>query len=90
MTNVQAMFYQVRETDEDKDFLGFLWRPDADVTRDIIELRMTVRLFGAVSSPNCVCFSPRKTSEDNQHSRAGRYTGSYRIPVFIFLTILIF
>ncbi len=29
---------------------------------------MTVRLFGAVLSPSCVCFAPRKTSEDNQHS----------------------
>ncbi len=42
MTNVRAMFYQVRETDEDKDFLGFLRRPDTDVTRDIIELRMNL------------------------------------------------
>ncbi len=61
MTNVQAMFYQVRETDEDKDFLGFLWRPDADLTRDTIELRMTVHLFGAVSSPSCACFASMKT-----------------------------
>ncbi len=38
MTDVLAMFYQVIMTDEDKDFLGFLWRPDADLTRDIIEL----------------------------------------------------
>ncbi len=29
---------------------------------------MTVHLFGAVLSPNCTCFAPRKTSEDNQHS----------------------
>ncbi len=29
---------------------------------------MTVNLFGAVSSPNCACFAPRKTAEDNQHS----------------------
>ncbi len=55
-------------TDEDKDFLGFLWRPDADLTQDIIELRMTVHFFGAFSSPSCACFAPRKTAEDNQHS----------------------
>ncbi|XP_058624342.1 B-cell receptor CD22-like [Onychostoma macrolepis] len=65
MTDVWAMFYQVRVTDEDKDFLGFLWRPDGDVTPDIIELRMTVHL---VSSPSCACFAPRKTAEDNQHN----------------------
>ncbi len=29
---------------------------------------MTVHLFGAVLSPNCTCFAPMKTSEDNQHS----------------------
>ncbi len=34
----------------------------------ISELRMTVHLFGAVSSPSCACFAQRKTAEDNQHS----------------------
>lgn len=29
---------------------------------------MTVHLFGAVSSPSCVCYALRKTAEDNQNS----------------------
>ncbi|KAI2668803.1 hypothetical protein H4Q32_005610 [Labeo rohita] len=57
MTDVRAMFYQVRVTSEDKDFLRFLWWPNGDVTQDIIEYRMTVHLFGAVSSPSCACFA---------------------------------
>lgn len=68
MTDVKAMFYQVRVTEEDKDFLRFLWWPNGNVTQDVTELRMTVHLFGAVSSPSCACFALRKTAEDNQHS----------------------
>lgn len=68
MTDVKAMFYQVRVTEEDKDFLRFLWWPNGDVTQGVTELRMTVHLFGAVSSPSCACFALRKTAEDNQHS----------------------
>lgn len=30
------------------------------------EYRMTVHLFGAVSSPSCACYALRNTAEDNQ------------------------
>lgn len=67
MTDIRAMFYQVRLAEEDKDFLRFLWWPGGDVTQDVLVFRMTVHLFGAVSSPSCACFALRRTAKDNQH-----------------------
>ncbi|KAL0189340.1 hypothetical protein M9458_016439, partial [Cirrhinus mrigala] len=37
-----------------------------NLEQDLKEHRMTVHLFGAVSSPSCACFALRKTAEDNQ------------------------
>lgn len=53
--------------EEDKDFIRFLWWSGGDVTQDVAVFRMTVHLFGAVSSLSCVCFALRRTAEDNQH-----------------------
>ncbi len=53
-------------TEENRDFLCFLWRPEGDLTEEVAELCMTVHLFGAVSSPSCASFALRKTADDNQ------------------------
>ncbi len=66
MGDIQAMFHQVKVAEEDRDFLHFLWWPDGDITQDLREYRMTVHLFGAVSSPSCASHALRKTAEDNQ------------------------
>ncbi|KAL0175038.1 hypothetical protein M9458_031006, partial [Cirrhinus mrigala] len=66
MGDVQAMYYQVKVPEEDRDFLRFLWWPEGDLTKDVSEFRMTVHLFGAVSSPSCAIFALRKTADDNQ------------------------
>lgn len=36
------------------------------MTKPVTEFRMTVHLFGAVSSPSCASFALRKTADDNQ------------------------
>lgn len=54
--------------EEHVDFLRFLWWPEGNLEQDLVEHRMTVHLFGAVSSPSCACFALRKTAEDNQTS----------------------
>lgn len=66
MGDVQAMYYQVKVPEEDRDLLRFLWWPEGDLTKDASEFRMTVHLFGAVSSPSCAIFALRKTADDNQ------------------------
>ena len=51
------MFHQVRVPVEDRDFLWFLWWPGGDLAKGLEEYRMTVHLFGTVSSPSCVNFA---------------------------------
>jgi hypothetical protein len=65
MSDVEAMFLQVRVRDEDCDTLRFLWWPGGDVTGQPQEYQMTVHLFGAASSPSCANFALRKTAVDN-------------------------
>lgn len=66
MGDIQAMFHQVKVAEEDRDFLRFLWWPNGDVTQDLVEHRMTVHLFGAVSSPSCASYALRKSADDHQ------------------------
>ena len=66
MGDIQAMFPQVKVAEEDTEFLCFLWWPDGDITQDLREYRMTLHLFGAVSSPSCASYALRKTADDNQ------------------------
>ncbi|KAK0141947.1 hypothetical protein N1851_020380 [Merluccius polli] len=66
MGDVQAMYHQVRVPLEDRDCLRFLWWPEGDLTKDVAVFRMTVHLFGAVSSPSCAIFALRKTADDRQ------------------------
>ena len=66
MADIKGMFHQVRVSKEDFDFLRFLWWPNGDIKQKLVEYRMVVHLFGAVSSPSCVTFALIKTAEDNQ------------------------
>ncbi|XP_052322001.1 uncharacterized protein LOC127908283 [Oncorhynchus keta] len=65
MADIEGMFHQVRVHEDYLDFLRFLWWPDGDTNKRLEEYRMTVHLFGAISSPSCANFSLRKTAEDN-------------------------
>ena len=67
MGDAQSMFYQVRDPVEDRDFLRFLWWPGVNLAKGLEEYRMTVHLFGAVSSPSCVNFAMRRNVEHHQH-----------------------
>ena len=63
--DVKSMFHQVKVPVDDRDFLRFLWWSDKDRKSEPDEYRMTVHLFGAVSSPSCANFALRKAAEDN-------------------------
>lgn len=66
MTDIEGMFHQVRVAKEDTNFLRFLWWPNGDVSKDLEEHRMTVHVFGALSSPSCATFALLKTADDHQ------------------------
>ena len=66
MADIEAMFYQVRVPISQRNYLRFLWWPNGDLSSSIEEYRMTVHLFGAVSSPACSVFALRKTASDNE------------------------
>ena len=65
ISDIEAMFYQVRVRPSDCDALRFLWWPDGDMNSPPEEYQMNVHLFGGASSPSCANFALKKTAIDN-------------------------
>jgi len=53
VSDIEAMFHQVKVDPKDADALRFLWWPDDDLSQQPIEYKMEVHLFGSTSSPSC-------------------------------------
>ena len=66
MADIEAMFHQVRVPERFQNYLRFLWWPEGDFSRDLIDHQMTVHLFGSTSSPSCANFALRRTTTDNR------------------------
>ena len=66
MSDIEAMFHQVRVRPSDCDALRFLWWPDGDLSTQPEEYQMRVHLFGGASSPSCANFALKRTAEDNK------------------------
>ena len=66
MSDIEAMFYQVRVRPSDCKYLRFLWWPDGDLDKEPKEYQMQVHLFGGVSSPSCANDALKKTAEDHK------------------------
>ncbi|XP_006817261.1 uncharacterized protein LOC102809485, partial [Saccoglossus kowalevskii] len=64
--DIEAMFMQVGVDIKDRNYLGFLWWKDGDLTQEPSEYRMTVHLFGATSSPACANFALKTTADVNE------------------------
>ena len=62
--DIEGMFHQVRVNPEHRDLLRFLWWEDNDPSKGLVDYRMTVRLFGATSSPSCANFALKETAND--------------------------
>ena len=62
--DIETMFYQVKVPAEQRDYLRFLWWQNSDMTRDIIELRMTSHPFGACCSPSVANFALQRAITD--------------------------
>ena len=66
MADVEKMFYQVKVTKPDQNYLRFLWWPDSDLTKEPVDYCMTVHLFGGASSPGCSNFALKRTADDHE------------------------
>ena len=66
MCDIEAKFHQVKVAEEHRDMLRFLWWESGDISREPVEYRMTVHLFGATSSPGCANFALKRTAQDNE------------------------
>ena len=65
MSDIEAMFHQVRVKPGDRDGLRFLWWPDGNLDHPPEEYRMNIHLFGSASSPSCVNFALKKMAKDS-------------------------
>lgn len=83
MGDIQVVFHQVKVAEEDRDFSCFLWWPEGELTKELAEFRMTVHLFGEVSSPSCANFALRKTADDNQSDFPAVVVQSRRISILM-------
>ena len=61
VSDIEAMFHQVRVKPHDRDLLRFLWWPNGELSIPAQPYRMKVHLFGASSSPSCDAFCLRQT-----------------------------
>ena len=67
MTDVHAMFHQVRVPVAQRDVLRFLWWPNGDLDQRPATYRMTAHLFGGTWSPAACVFALRQTALDFAH-----------------------
>ena len=65
MSDIEAMFHQVKVSESDRDALRFLWWEDDDPDNKISVLRMTSHLFGGVWSPSCANYALRRVVYDH-------------------------
>ena len=66
ISDLVAMFYQVRVSPDDWNALRFFLLPDGNMDLEPEELMMTVHLFGGVFSPSCANFALKRTASDNK------------------------
>ena len=66
MCDIESIVHQVGVSEECRDLLRFLWWEDGDISKDPLEFRMTVHLFGATSSPECVNYALKASADDNE------------------------
>ncbi|XP_071812124.1 uncharacterized protein [Apostichopus japonicus] len=66
VSDIEAMFHQVKMIEPDRDVLRFLWWANGDMKTSPREYRMCVHLFGATSSPCCAGKALKQTADDNE------------------------
>ena len=64
--DIEQMFHCFMVTKNHRNFLRFFWYRNNDLTRDIIEYRMRVHLFGNSPSPAVASYGLRRSAKDGE------------------------
>jgi len=64
--DIEKMFYQFYVNQEHRDYLSFFWWENGNYNGEPSVYRMTVHLFGAVSSPGCANFGMNLVADDGE------------------------
>ncbi|XP_025766921.1 uncharacterized protein LOC112848107 [Oreochromis niloticus] len=64
--DIQQMFYCFVVREDCRDFLRFLWYQDNDLSKDVVDYRMRVHVFGNSPSPAVAIFGLRKAAEHQE------------------------
>ena len=67
MCDIEAMFHCFKVEPVHRDYLRFLWWPDATLNSEPVEYRMTAHLFGTSYSPACANFALKTVADDHEH-----------------------
>ena len=66
VADIQQMFYCFGVREDHRDHLRFLWYRDNDLTKDIIDYRMTVHVFGNSPSPAVAIYGLRRAAQEGE------------------------
>ena len=62
-TDIEQMFFRFTVREEDRNFLRFLWHKDNDPSKELVEYRMRVHVFGNAPSPAVATYCLRRSVE---------------------------
>lgn len=63
--DTEKMFHQFQVKENDRNYLRFVWWKDGDMNSQPQAYRMTVHLFGAISSPGCANYGLKHLAKEN-------------------------
>ena len=70
--DIEKKFFQFFVPEKPRDYLRFLWWLDGDTSKTPRDYRMTVHLFGAVSSPACVIYGLKRAAYEGEAEFGGQ------------------
>ena len=76
MCDIEKMFHTFHVNVEHQNFLRFLWFEDNDLSKEIVEYRMTVHLFGNAPSPAIATFGLTHMADDGEE-KFGKETSQF-------------
>ena len=62
--DVEQMFYNFKVDENHRDYLRFIWHKDNDLSKPLVDHRMTVHVFGNSPSPAVATYGIRKSVEE--------------------------